>query len=61
MPSPPAAIPATSPPPPRMSGPPPPMSSLPSRSSDGPQIRLNPLVMKQNLSHSLPVTTPFKK
>ncbi|KAH3375321.1 hypothetical protein KXV52_008553 [Aspergillus fumigatus] len=60
MPSPPAAIPATSPPPPRMSGPPPPMSSLPSRSSDGPQIRLNPLVMKQNLSHSLPVTTPFK-
>lgn len=36
--------------------------SLPiTKSSDGPQIRLNPLVMKQNLSHSLPVTTPFKK
>ncbi|KAE8354235.1 ubiquitin thiolesterase [Aspergillus coremiiformis] len=43
----------------RMSAPPR-MSSLPSRSSDGPQIRLNPLVMKPNLSHSLPVTTPFK-
>ncbi|KAJ5780481.1 Ovarian tumor otubain [Penicillium paradoxum] len=40
---------------------PPPMTSLPSRSSDGPQIRLNPLVMKPNLSRSLPVTTPFKK
>ncbi|CAG7918301.1 unnamed protein product [Penicillium olsonii] len=39
---------------------PPPMTSLPSRSSDGPQIRLNPLVMKPNLSRSLPVTTPFK-
>ncbi|KAE8410900.1 peptidase C65 Otubain-domain-containing protein [Aspergillus pseudocaelatus] len=52
-------VPVASPPPPRMSAPPP-MSSLPSRSSDGPQIRLNPLVMKPNLSHSLPVTTPFK-
>ncbi|KAF7623028.1 hypothetical protein AFLA_010340 [Aspergillus flavus NRRL3357] len=52
-------VPMASPPPPRMSAPPP-MSSLPSRSSDGPQIRLNPLVMKPNLSHSLPVTTPFK-
>ncbi|KAJ5885158.1 Ovarian tumor otubain [Penicillium taxi] len=40
---------------------PPPMTTLPSRSTDGPQIRLNPLVMKPNLSHSLPVTTPFKK
>jgi ubiquitin thioesterase protein OTUB1 len=38
-----------------------PLSSLSSKSSDGPQIRLNPLVMKPNLSHSLPVTTPFKK
>lgn len=56
MPSPPA--PRMSAPPP--SGPPPPMSSLPNRSSDGPQIRLNPLVMKPNLSHSLPITTPFK-
>lgn len=52
---------ASPPPPPRMSAPPPPMSSLPPRSTDGPQIRLNPLVMKPNLSHSLPVTTPFKK
>ncbi|EAW09265.1 OTU family ubiquitin thioesterase [Aspergillus clavatus NRRL 1] len=60
MPSPPSAIPVSTPSPPRMSGPPPPMNSLPSRSSDGPQIRLNPLVMKQNLNHSLPVTTPFK-
>ncbi|KAB8077141.1 cysteine proteinase [Aspergillus leporis] len=55
----PPPVPVASPPPPRMSAPPP-MSSLPSRSSDGPQIRLNPLVMKPNLSHSLPVTTPFK-
>ncbi|KAJ5800940.1 uncharacterized protein N7518_003008 [Penicillium psychrosexuale] len=39
---------------------PPPMTSLPSRTSDGPQIRLNPLVMKPNLSRSLPVTPPFK-
>ncbi|PWY82211.1 ubiquitin thiolesterase [Aspergillus heteromorphus CBS 117.55] len=51
---------ASPPPPPRISAPPPPMSSLPPRSSDGPQIRLNPLVMKNNLCHSLPVTTPFK-
>ncbi|PYH44914.1 OTU family ubiquitin thioesterase [Aspergillus saccharolyticus JOP 1030-1] len=50
---------ASPPPPPRMSAPPAPLSSLP-RKSDGPQIRLNPLVMKPNLSHSLPVTTPFK-
>ncbi|KAJ6133335.1 Ovarian tumor otubain [Penicillium samsonianum] len=50
-------------PPPQIAPPssaPPPMTSLPSRSSDGPQIRLNPLVMKPNLSRSLPVTTPFK-
>ncbi|KAJ5124209.1 Ovarian tumor otubain [Penicillium bovifimosum] len=40
---------------------PPPMTSLPSRSSEGPQIRLNPLVMKPNLSRSLPVSPPFKK
>ncbi|KAF9889773.1 hypothetical protein FE257_006863 [Aspergillus nanangensis] len=59
--TPPPPIPVASPPPPppRMSAPPP-MSSLPTRSNDGPQIRLNPLVMKPNLSHSLPVTTPFK-
>ncbi|PLB52413.1 cysteine proteinase [Aspergillus steynii IBT 23096] len=58
----PSPAPVASPPPPPMSAPPPPppMTSLPSRSSDGPQIRLNPLVMKPNLSHSLPVTTPFK-
>ncbi|KAF5861128.1 hypothetical protein ETB97_000568 [Aspergillus alliaceus] len=55
----PPPVPVASPPPLRMSAPPP-MSSLPSRSSDGPQIRLNPLVMKPNLSHSLPVTIPFK-
>ncbi|KAJ5299665.1 hypothetical protein N7476_011222 [Penicillium atrosanguineum] len=47
-------------PPPVMPSAPPPMTTLPNR-SDGPQIRLNPLVMKPNLSHSLPVTTPFKK
>lgn len=62
---PPPPVQVPSPPAPRMSappsGPPPPMSSLPNRSSDGPQIRLNPLVMKPNLSHSLPITTPFKK
>ncbi|KAL5358147.1 cysteine proteinase [Aspergillus floccosus] len=57
--TPPPPVPVASPPPPRMSAPLP-MTSLPARSSDGPQIRLNPLVMKQNLSHSLPVTTPFK-
>lgn len=39
---------------------PPPMTSLPTR-SEGPQIRLNPLVMKNNLTRSLPVTSPFKK
>jgi ubiquitin thioesterase protein OTUB1 len=38
-----------------------PLSPISTKSSDGPQIRLNPLVMKRNLSHSLPVTTPFKK
>ncbi|KAH8703742.1 putative ubiquitin thiolesterase [Talaromyces proteolyticus] len=37
-----------------------PLSPVQNKSNDGPQIRLNPLVMKQNLSHSLPVTTPFK-
>lgn len=37
------------------------LSPVSTKSSDGPQIRLNPLVMKPNLSHSLPVTTPFKK
>lgn len=61
----PTPVPVSSPPataaPSRMAGPPPPMSSLPNRTSEGPQIRLNPLVMKPNLSHSLPVTTPFKK
>ncbi|RJE17913.1 ubiquitin thiolesterase OtuB1 [Aspergillus sclerotialis] len=47
---------------PRISAPPPPpITTLPPRSSEGPQIRLNPLVMKSNLSRSLPVTTPFKK
>ena len=55
------SIPVSSPPPVMPSAAPPPMTALPSRSSDGPQIRLNPLVMKPNLSHSLPVTTPFKK
>ncbi|KAA8645696.1 uncharacterized protein ATNIH1004_007115 [Aspergillus tanneri] len=57
---PPATV--ASPPPSQISAPspPPPMTSLLGRSSDGPQIRLNPLVMKPNLSHSLPVTTPFK-
>lgn len=54
------SIPVSSPPPVMPSAAPPPMTTLPSRSSDGPQIRLNPLVMKPNLSHSLPVTTPFK-
>ncbi|KAJ5162162.1 hypothetical protein N7492_007554 [Penicillium capsulatum] len=53
-------IPVSSPPPVMQSAPPPPMTALPSRSLDGPQIRLNPLVMKPNLSHSLPATTPFK-
>jgi ubiquitin thioesterase protein OTUB1 len=38
-----------------------PLSPISMKSPDGPQIRLNPLVMKPNLSHSLPVTTPFKK
>ncbi|KAJ9248341.1 hypothetical protein DTO212C5_149 [Paecilomyces variotii] len=47
-------------PPPVMPSSPPPGLPVVSRSSDGPQIRLNPLVMKPNLSHSLPVTTPFK-
>ncbi|KAL2868441.1 OTU family ubiquitin thioesterase [Aspergillus lucknowensis] len=59
--TPPPPTPVTSPQPPiRLTGPPPIMSSLPPRSNDGPQIRLNPLVMKPNLSHSLPVTAPFK-
>ncbi|KAJ5769137.1 hypothetical protein N7520_003696 [Penicillium odoratum] len=53
-------MPPVSSPPPVLPSAPPPMTALPSRSSDGPQIRLNPLVMKPNLSHSLPVTTPFK-
>ncbi|KAJ6031493.1 Ovarian tumor otubain [Penicillium herquei] len=57
----PSMPPVSSPPPVMPSAAPPPMTTLPSRSSDGPQIRLNPLVMKPNLSHSLPVTTPFKK
>ncbi|KAJ5549016.1 hypothetical protein N7513_006250 [Penicillium frequentans] len=55
-----APMPPVSSPPPVLPSAPPPMTVLPSRSSDGPQIRLNPLVMKPNLSHSLPVTTPFK-
>ncbi|OKO97403.1 Ubiquitin thioesterase otubain-like [Penicillium subrubescens] len=54
------SIPVSSPTPAMPSAAPPPMTSLPSRSSDGPQIRLNPLVMKPNLNH-LPVTAPFKK
>ncbi|KAJ5930433.1 hypothetical protein N7466_005926 [Penicillium verhagenii] len=54
------AMPPVSSPPPALPSAPPPMTVLPSRSTDGPQIRLNPLVMKPNLSHSLPVTTPFK-
>ncbi|KAJ5153276.1 uncharacterized protein N7482_009754 [Penicillium canariense] len=54
------SIPVPSPPPVLPSAAPPPMTSLPSRSSDGPQIRLNPLVMKPNLNQ-LPVTAPFKK
>ncbi|KAL2009123.1 hypothetical protein VTN00DRAFT_7317 [Thermoascus crustaceus] len=37
-----------------------PLRSVPNKPSEGPQIRLNPLVMKTDLSHSLPVTTPFK-
>ncbi|CRG82901.1 ubiquitin thioesterase protein OTUB1 [Talaromyces islandicus] len=37
-----------------------PLSPVQNKPLDGPQIRLNPLVMKPNLSHSLPVTTPFK-
>lgn len=53
-------MPPVSAPTPAMPSAPPPMTALPNR-SDGPQIRLNPLVMKPNLSHSLPVTTPFKK
>jgi ubiquitin thioesterase protein OTUB1 len=48
-------------PPIRLTGPPPIMSSLPPRSNEGAQIRLNPLVMEANLSRSLPVTAPFKK
>ncbi|KAI9370733.1 peptidase C65 Otubain-domain-containing protein [Aspergillus egyptiacus] len=44
----------------RLTEPHPDMSSLPPRSNDGVQIRLNPLAMKSNLSHSLPVTPPFK-
>ncbi|KAJ5655042.1 Ovarian tumorotubain [Penicillium lividum] len=55
------SIPVSSPTPARPSAAPPPITVLPGRSSDGLQIRLNPLVMKHNLSHSLPVTTPFKK
>ncbi|KGO40239.1 Ovarian tumor, otubain [Penicillium expansum] len=54
------SIPVSPPQLPPPSSAPPPMTSLPSRTSDGPQIRLNPLVMKPNLSRSLPVTTPFK-
>lgn len=47
----------------QLSGPPPPpVSSLPRRTDDGPQIRMNEYVMRPNLSHSRPVTTtPFKK
>lgn len=48
-------------PPPMVSSAPLRQMTLPARSSDGPQIRLNPLVMKPNLIRSLPVTTPFKK
>ncbi|KAJ5288842.1 Ovarian tumor otubain [Penicillium angulare] len=52
-------MPPVSAPTPVMPSAPPPMTTLPNR-SEGPQIRLNPLVMKPNLSHSLPVTSPFK-
>lgn len=38
-----------------------PMTSLPTRSSDGPQIRMNPFAMKASLNRALPVSTPFKK
>ncbi|KAL5333055.1 peptidase C65 Otubain-domain-containing protein [Aspergillus crustosus] len=44
----------------RLTGPPPIMSSLPPRSTEGAQIRLNPLVMEANLNRTLPVTAPFK-
>ncbi|KAL4942217.1 hypothetical protein BDV06DRAFT_235557 [Aspergillus oleicola] len=47
-------------PPIRLTAPHPIMSALPPKSNDGPQIRLNPLVMKPNLCHSLPITAPFK-
>ncbi|KAF7714873.1 Ubiquitin thioesterase OTUB1-like protein [Penicillium ucsense] len=53
------SIPVSSPTPSLPSAAPPPMTSLPSRSNDGPQIRLNPLVMRPSLNH-LPVTAPFK-
>lgn len=36
---------------------PPPSTTLSNRSSEGPQIRLNPLVMKPNLRRSFPVTS----
>ncbi|CAI7617563.1 unnamed protein product [Penicillium pancosmium] len=45
----------------RPSAAPPPMTALHGRSSGGLKIRLNPLVMKRNLSHSLPLSTSFNK
>ncbi|KAJ5220061.1 cysteine proteinase [Penicillium chermesinum] len=53
------SIPAPSPPAVQSSAPKP-MMSLPSRTSDGPQIRMNPFAMKASLNRALPVTTPFK-
>jgi len=38
-----------------------PLRTVSNKLSEGPQIRLNPLAMRPNLSHSLPVTAPFKK
>ncbi|KAJ5594284.1 uncharacterized protein N7459_000492 [Penicillium hispanicum] len=55
------SIPVSSPTPVVPSVAPPPMTTLPSRPSDGAQIRLNPLVMRPNLSRPLPLTPPFKK
>lgn len=37
-----------------------PLRTVSNKLSEGPQIRLNPLAMRPNLSHSLPVTAPFK-
>lgn len=55
------SIPVSSSMPTKPSATPPLMTALPSRLSDGLQIRLNPLVMKPNLNHSLALSTAFKK